>query len=53
MKRETVLKGDNMSIKDSFNNGMRKCNFAAEFAKRGIDIKMVDNMIDNMKAERK
>lgn len=43
-----------MSIKDSFNNGMRKCNFAAEFAKRGVaDFKMLDNIIDNAKAERK
>lgn len=41
-----------MAKKDSFNNAknaMQKCNFAAEFAKRGIDIKM----IDSMNAERK
>ena len=27
-----------------FNNAMKKCNLAAEFAKRGIDIKMMDDM---------
>ena len=28
----------------NFKNAMKKCNLAAEFAKRGIDIKMIDNM---------
>jgi len=56
--REIALKGDKMAKKDSFNkakaevvsagktahfnNAMKKCNLAAEFAKRGIDIKTME-----------
>ena len=27
-----------------FTNAMKKCNLAAEFAKRGIDISVIDNI---------
>lgn len=58
-RRETVLKGDNMTKKDSFNNAstdmisgntidrfknaMKKCNLAARLTEAGIDKTAFDN----------